>query len=227
MGSGCWLVGMTFQSTPSRRGRHFERGRNSCPYCFNPLPHAEGDGLASFCIIWILCFNPLPHAEGDTVEECREAREKRFNPLPHAEGDIEDRLIRENVAQFQSTPSRRGRPFYHLFNHPSNLFQSTPSRRGRRYGYEVIQTGVCVSIHSLTQRETALYSAIIFLQSVSIHSLTQRETLAPSVILPTLSSFNPLPHAEGDACSFLSTKQIVLFQSTPSRRGRHRGQADP
>ena len=60
--------------------------------------------------------------------------------------------------------------------------------------------GLAVSIHSLTQRETLEDDFFILDGSVSIHSLTQRETFDDYIIA-----------------------QRGVFQSTPSRRGRHGG----
>ena len=120
---------------------------------------------------------------------------------------------------FQSTPSRRGRRFTDADTGEPDGFQSTPSRRGRPLASVLHIFHNLVSIHSLTQRETLEALKIIFISAVSIHSLTQRETILQCHDKPQnlfqstpsrrgrricgspaeyATSFNPLPHAEGD-----------------------------
>ena len=104
---------------------------------------------------------------------------------------------------------------------PLLLFQSTPSRRGRHTCFTVWVSVRRVSIHSLTQRETAAGCPTTYGNFVSIHSLTQRETLPFSLAPAPTSGFNPLPHAEGDVVAPCKRFCPSQFQSTPSRRGRH------
>ena len=98
-----------------------------------------------------------------------------------------------------------------------------------------------VSIHSLTQRETGICQALFFMKMFqstpsrrgrrrSASPMMHRISFNPlphaegDAICPAhaqnSSGFNPLPHAEGDKGGGYATYHMVEFQSTPSRRGR-------
>ena len=98
-----------------------------------------------------------------------------FNPLPHAEGDSAAWKKPATWLCFNPLPHAEG-----------------DMARAVVYGI----TGV--SIHSLTQRETALPPYSFPASCVSIHSLTQRETASRLTYPVEVNGFNPLPHAEGD-----------------------------
>ena len=122
---------------------------------------------------------------------------------------------------FQSTPSRRGRRrSLPCPGHRSIVSIHSLTQRETRGSMQAVLSQ-SVSIHSLTQRETLEAGIIELAQDVSIHSLTQRETTTyMNSMLNELSfqstpsrrgrpyaeyrsgntwtSFNPLPHAEGD-----------------------------
>ena len=126
-----------------------------------------------------------------------EMSEPCFNPLPHAEGDSDTLSALSLTRRFNPLPHAEG---------------------------DCLQTMtwviVCVSIHSLTQRETppqpppqegiASFNPLPHAEGdtreavtccpigVSIHSLTQRETTLSLSFGRRTLSFNPLPHAEGD-----------------------------
>ena len=143
------------------------------------------------------CFNPLPHAEGDSTLFVALLIKGRFNPLPHAEGDCAGRAEELPLSGFNPLPHAEG-----------DVSQESKTLKN-----------LIVSIHSLTQRETATLPRPDFgnmfqstpsrrgrplprrrLESsgtVSIHSLTQRETQEVGAAVTR-----------------------VEFQSTPSRRGR-------
>ena len=77
-----------FQSTPPRGGRQdiSDTGHNALTgHCFNPRPHAGGDGIRPNGPCWTMSFNPRPHAGGDL--SISSARSAGFNPRPHAGGD--------------------------------------------------------------------------------------------------------------------------------------------
>ena len=145
-------------------------------FCFNPLPHAEGDIPLLLSCCPLDCFNPLPHAEGDLLDirnvdrntvsihslTQRETFREHvfivvvvsFNPLPHAEGDVYEISGHCFAYSFNPLPHAEGDP------------HSTPQASYSQ-----------VSIHSLTQRETHVFGLWYYSTRVSIHSLTQRETV--------------------------------------------------
>ena len=79
-----------FQSTPARGGRRVQEfDGNASERCFNPRPHAAGDGsLGGESLFAADCFNPRPHAAGDAAANQGRRREVSFNPRPHAAGDL-------------------------------------------------------------------------------------------------------------------------------------------
>ena len=150
-------------------------------------------------------FNPLPHAEGDDCEVLGRLCGKCFNPLPHAEGDMPKPERISGEMKFQSTPSRRGRLAGPADAYEYWVFQSTPSRRGRRQR----RGGGSVSLF------------------VSIHSLTQRETGQVILCFSARSSFNPLPHAEGDIQTMRGWTLSRRFNPLPHAEGDHYGEYSP
>ena len=99
---------------------------------------------------------------------------------------------------FQSTPSWRGRPIWCIFFTKDKKFQSTPSWRGRL--------------------DISCY--IFRCSQISIHALVKRATKAVWLRLRTDFYFNPRPREEGDKpLSFIRSNSLI-FQSTPSWRGR-------
>ena len=165
--------------------------------CFNPLPHAEGDSAAWKKPATWLCFNPLPHAEGDVASDSVQIICINVSIHSLTQRETQTRIRSLLLREFQSTPSRRGR---HTCRNPctdSHCFNPLPHAEGdmaRAVVYGI--TGV--SIHSLTQRETALPPYSFPASCVSIHSLTQRETASRLTYPVEVNGFNPLPHAEGD-----------------------------
>ena len=125
-----------------------------------------------------------------------------------------------NTNQFQSTPSWRGRPvvsFLWLFDF---LFQSTPSWRGRLGSKTIIIARAIISIHALVKRATIQSNRLPFPISISIHALVKRATTGYSFFAVRACHFNPRPREEGD-CLFANGLSFgILFQSTPSWRGR-------
>ena len=105
-------------------------------------------------------------------------------------------------------------------NHRS--FNPLPHAEGDLFLNLVSQTGEC--FNPLPHAEgDAVITTILTPLPVSIHSLTQRETPFSAPTLGGFICFNPLPHAEGDVCVRLSAYYLIVFQSTPSRRGRPEG----
>ena len=100
-----------------------------------------------------------------------------------------------------------------------------------------------ISIHALTQRATGNMTNDNGEYVISIHALTQRATSplqeyfkndvdfnprphaegdhTTQHALYCLLDFNPRPHAEGDVLDLFYLNIFLIFQSTPSRRGRH------
>ena len=143
---------------------------------------------------------------------------------------------------FQSTPSQRGRPRLRGFLNPHILFQSTPSQRGRHSDTRLVSQYNGISIHALAKRATSRLAEASAVPIISIHALAKRATkyikkinqrLAISIhalakratFLHSLGGtlkyhFNPRPRKEGDDHRIAVRKIIILFQSTPSQRGR-------
>ncbi len=188
-------------------------------------------------------FNPLPHAEGDAVVHISStsSRDVSIHSLTQRETLLAFTPPTWYNVSIHSLTQRETQTF--TKEDGTKLFQSTPSRRGR-HSFSVTFTFAAhvsihsltqretsdtpfssmhgnVSIHSLTQRETKLTAAQAQQLEVSIHSLTQRETVMSSKRRNRKGCFNPLPHAEGDNMPCCRCVFHQVFQSTPSRRGRH------
>ena len=164
-----------FQSTPSRRGRHYDAPFNISEYGFNPLPHAEGDfGLPHQCLRHSR-FNPLPHAEGDdSPTNVTITGHVSIHSLTQREtSGLGGQYNRES--KFQSTPSRRGRQYSQIAIYSRIMFQSTPSRRGRPEAISELPVLNC--FNPLPHAEGDMVRLV-------------------ELLLRT--RFNPLPHAEGD-----------------------------
>ena len=143
---------------------------------------------------------------------------------------------------FQSTPSQRGR--LRLATSPLQFtqFQSTPSQRGRRVDWEKATKKLYISIHALAKRATLAPNSSALLLDISIHALAKRATVSFIVGLlnygisihalakratkyPLVNQrfpldFNPRPRKEGDPIFAPILSFFVVFQSTPSQRGR-------
>ena len=143
-------------------------------------------------------FNPRPREEGDSIlfSSCRCVL--NFNPRPREEGDLTAAQNSLKYVLFQSTPSWRGRP-----------------------GYNIIKKGCfCISIHALVKRATLLKYCLNRCKWISIHALVKRATY--DIQYYFCKSYISI-HALVKRATFL-WKQLftvqVLFQSTPSWRGR-------
>ena len=77
-----------------------------------------------------------------------------------------------------------------------------------------------ISIHALAKRATNTLSDRTARQHISIHALAKRATLQQHLTIFVTSHFNPRPRKEGDRYRLFVTRFPVLFQSTPSQRGR-------
>ena len=163
-------------------------------------------------------------------------RRATINSLPHGKlqwfqstpsrGGRQQKILRtQHLFTFQSTPSRGGRLVCSCHWVIHGLFQSTPSRGGRH------------TLHSI------YHVTSTFQSTPSRGGRPCRRTLRWSAV-----GFNPRPHAEGDslvvnraeikpvsihALTRRATdcdKQrrcFKMFQSTPSRGGRHNLQPNP
>ena len=188
-----------FQSTPARGGRQRRTPRcRGWESCFNPRPHAAGDdGVRTISGTLRVSIHARTRratdAAGDEVAACAvsiHARTRRATFVPAAN---------YSVPRFQSTPARGGRRHggrrrarpggvsIHARTRRATLanaclngafvFQSTPARGGRHRAHRVVPAPPCVSIHARTRRATVIRCATA--------SWTR--------------SFNPRPHAAGDA----------------------------
>ena len=68
--------------------------------------------------------------------------------------------------------------------------------------------------------DTIIYPTFIVF-CVSIHALVQRATIYVDYGVWVVWRFNPRPRAEGDTTSKRNSLKRIMFQSTPSCRGRH------
>ena len=187
-------------------------------------------------------FNPRPHAEGDPLRIAEIVLIYLFQSTPSRGGRRSFQLTLSAVFRFQSTPSRGGRRPSLCFILPRSCFNPRPHAEGdgstSRWQYRNGGFNPCphaegdpicrrhsipycaVSIHALTRRATPLYLGSGGCRKVSIHALTRRATVDRRHVSSANKSFNPRPHAEGDALHVGSTLAVIEFQSTPSRGGR-------
>ena len=86
----------------------------------------------------------------------------------------------------------------------AQVFQSTPSQRGRPIYRVQVGAYTNISIHALAKRATSFGSLDIERLNISIHALAKRATM---LLLLMLS-------------------MLIIFQSTPSQRGRPHGDYD-
>ena len=98
-------------------------------------------------------------------------------------------------------------------------FNPLPHAEGD-HGFRDFLNKHCVSIHSLTQRETQGIGYSDTTKGVSIHSLTQRETPAPvGGVRADRWQSTPARRVRQRGAGW--RRRTRMFQSTPSRRGRH------
>ena len=211
-----------FQSTPSWRGRRYVY---HC-YCvcrsdFNPRPREEGDqGFYPTSVRWQY-FNPRPREEGDPLLRIDSQSYKTisihalvkratcnkqpllqqrtyFNPRPREEGDCTKWRTYTTYSTFQSTPSWRGRLTVLLLVYQIKSFQSTPSWRGRPSAEKLRNDLLNFNPRPREEGDIKLNRICQVKDFISIHALVKRATTAAQ-----------------------NSLKYVLFQSTPSWRGRH------
>ena len=100
-------------------------------------------------------------------------------------------------------------------------FQSTPSQRGRLFSKRSYRLKLSISIHALAKRATYDLLTPKEIRSISIHALAKRATID----LANVKNYSPISiHALAKRATLLSQtlSMLIIFQSTPSQRGRHR-----
>ena len=103
---------------------------------------------------------------------------------------------RQLAGEFQSTPSRRGRLL--SVRDPLRLQCFNPLPHAEGDAFLLPLSGPFSRFNPLPHAEGDSFLHVLkLIESVSIHSLTQRETICFSLVVV-----------------------VVMFQSTPSRRGR-------
>ena len=142
-------------------------------------------------------FQSTPPRRGRQSAACRSLIRCCFNPRPREGGDTTRRRMFLS-GWFQSTPPRRGRPDGRVKWERHILFQSTPPRRGRPGLIHNI-VGGC---HGFNPRPREGGDAT----SLCFASLT--------------CCFNPRPREGGDLAPKQHPERLLVFQSTPPRRGR-------
>ena len=93
--------------------------------------------------------------------------------------------------------AKRATLFVITYSGEKSIFQSTPSQRGRLFMRTDNDIVVVISIHALAKRATKVNIDVSFKTSISIHALAKRATQQK-----------------------LYNKNMKVFQSTPSQRGR-------
>ena len=211
-----------FQSTPPRGGRHAwldrvfaelpvsihapTRGATTLSLtncfnasCFNPRPHAGGDGIPMPTSRGSKRFQSTPprggrppdvtirpasavvsiHAptRGATKTTPWPRREcSRFNPRPHAGGDTIPYRYRNPQKQFQSTPPRGGRRI-RAGGHPQVCCFNPRPHAGGDLARHYIRLCAQVSIHAPTRGATILVGKKWVKSGVSIHAPTRGATV--------------------------------------------------
>ena len=102
------------------------------------------------------------------------------------------------------------------------LFQSTPSQRGRLPAQRGLRLRCLISIHALAKRATEQALLKRALGYISIHALAKRATSINISSSDFFLYFNPRPRKEGDEPVKAIGFKALIFQSTPSQRGRHK-----
>ncbi len=205
VGGNC---GVSFQSTPSRRGRHRSGRADIWGIMFQSTPSRRGrrDRLP---------WDRLPHAVSI------HALAKRAT-LPLLISQIEIPVSIHALAKRATSA-----PFAECI---VPMFQSTPSRRGRRQCRHLLNRTTLVSIHALAKRATGSQHLVRERTRVSIHALAKRATGLPALSrsrsqfqstpsrrgrrgIPHRVSlqglrFNPRPREEGDVTASVDVKSI-------------------
>ena len=232
---------LKFQSTPSRRGRLEKIWIGLERRYFNPRPREEGDEkhtnridrafisihalakratiITSFYCIdltisihalakratkqrntkckQIFHFNPRPREEGDLLNCCVIFVGSYFNPRPREEGDLKQ-------------PSK--------FTLKSISIHALAKRA--TLAVNNFSDVINISIHALAKRATLLGLRRTRRCDISIHALAKRATPVRCYPQSVRGHFNPRPREEGDLLCQTARRLAVIFQSTPSRRGR-------
>ena len=143
-------------------------------------------------------FNPRPREEGD-CKYCKNDRySSNFNPRPREEGDIVSAVASQGQYDFNPRPREEGDI---CFVYPV-LFCIYFNPRPREEGDQ----------QYVRRRITPYY--------ISIHALVKRATWWFYKQRNSTFYFNPRPREEGDMRVTATTALTILFQSTPSWRGR-------
>ena len=165
-----------------------------------------------------------------------------FNPRPRKEGDLLSKTCRSINVTFQSTPSQRGRhdksngksshdniSIHALAKRATDLREDSDLTQvisihalAKRATGNLCKacTHKCISIHALAKRATSLLQPLRVPFRISIHALAKRAT---ALAFYALCQCNISIHAlakRATAQALAYTAFCMLFQSTPSQRGR-------
>ena len=169
---------------------------------FNPRPREGGDGPRSSMALQTGRFQSTPPRGGRRGKrDLAGSGGRDFNPRPREGGDREARAVPQAYLLFQSTPPRGGRRSSASFHLCPFRFQSTPPRGGRRLRPCPQTSSFSISIHAPARGATDQGRGRAGLpQDISIHAPARGATLESVFKL-----------------------SLIIFQSTPPRGGRRRG----
>ena len=164
-------------------------------------PPRGATGTENFSQVQQENFNSRPSARGDLYRRMHKARGVYFNSRPSARGDCVRAGRTAHCGDFNSRPSARGDLIPRLLPHDFRQFQFTPLREGRR----VNQEGGCLPVY-FNSRPSARGDEAIE---------DEKKALEISIHAPP----------RGATSAAEAGKQVVVFQFTPLREGRHSGNA--
>ena len=233
------LNAISIHALVKRATSHKRKPPSKADY-FNPRPREEGDSFHCLYYNVPLYFNPRPREEGDLVfyhllyntlisihalvkratciikvlskslqisihalvkratvsSACVKCLSLNFNPRPREEGDTLLTSAQMIALHFNPRPREEGDELLYVWH-----------------------SGYSISIHALVKRATICETAKYCVKSISIHALVKRATFPLTEFVPLWDiSIHALVKRATSTTNV--TERDLLFQSTPSWRGR-------
>ena len=219
-----------FQSTPARGGRLAHRPASPAgACCFNPRPHAAGDGDA--------LVEPGPCDSFQSTPARGGRRDLRLDAASTSIVSIHARTRRATRgAQRRRYPddvsiharTRRATRGQLRWQAIDRRFNPRPHAAGDAVCRRSSDGARLVSIHARTRRATSPADAVAPARVVSIHARTRRATADAAADAAARMPFQSTPARGGrPATAEYTALPAMMFQSTPARGGRRHRYGSP
>ena len=211
-------------------------------YGFNPRPREGATGRVRASVDGTACFNPRPREGATQAVSSNGTTSEKFQSTPPRRGDaMTVRLQRDAVASFNPRPREGATTIAHQIKQSEDLVSIHAPAKGRRGLHRLGQSNDSVSIHAPAKgrRRTASVSSRVagfqstpprrgdtrgrpvgaWPASVSIHAPAKGRPTIGDRCSSVRDSFNPRPREGATGCGSTACGNMIVFQSTPPRRG--------